>query len=206
MFVSVTFILKHLLHQTSAPGSQSSPWFTVHAPHILTLSGFPPLSHVQTPTLSEPSRTTSLPLPRSPIQDAAKRPNESPQSPGTKRQKVSEKGSPALSPRAQAGGAGVVAQRPPSAQAPAPSVPQPSQTHSQLLQPSHIPLHLVPAPAPSSAKPATHLPTNAPNPTESHAASHPADCRDQWHAWRKCSASMSHANELSEPIYSVLVI
>ncbi|KAG1726263.1 uncharacterized protein EDB91DRAFT_1254405 [Suillus paluster] len=156
---------------TSAPAPQTAPWFTVHTPHILRLSGFPPQAHVQTPKLSELPRTTSLPLPRSPIPDAARRPNESPQTPDTKRQKLSEKSSPALSPRLPGGGAGPVGQRPPSTQVPAPSIQhsaQPSQTHSQMLLPSPIPPHATitstPSPAKPPAAPATHPPTNAPNP------------------------------------------
>lgn len=135
------------------------------------LSGFPPLSHVQTPKLSELSRTTSLPFPRSPIPDAAKRQNESPQTPDTKRQKVSEKNSPAPSPRPPGGGAGPVGQRPPSRQVPTPSIPPsalPSQPHPQLLQPSPIPPRATATPIPSPAKPpaapAAHLSSNAPNP------------------------------------------
>ncbi|KAG1821560.1 uncharacterized protein BJ212DRAFT_1296934 [Suillus subaureus] len=154
---------------TSIPTPQTNPWFTVYAPHILMLSGFPPLSHVQTPKLSELSRTTSLPFPRSQIPDAAKRSNESPQTPDTKRQRVSEKSSPALSPRPPGGGAGPAGQRPPSRQVPTPSVPPsalPPQTHPQLLQPSPIPPHATTTPTPSPAKPSTapvtHPPSNAP--------------------------------------------
>lgn len=135
---------------TSAPAAQISPWFTVYPPHILMLSGFPPLSHVQTPKLN-----------------AIKRPNESPQTPDTKRQKVSEKSSPALSPRPPGGGAGPVGQRPPSRQVPTPSAP-PSQPHSQLLHPSPMPPHATITPVSSPAKPpaapAAHPPTNPPNP------------------------------------------
>lgn len=138
---------------TSAPTPQTIPWFTVYAPHTLMLSGFPPLSHVQTPKLN-----------------AAKRPNESPQTPDTKRQKVGEKSSPALGPRAPGGPIG---QRPPSRQVPTPSVlpstlpPQP-QPHPQLLQPSPKPPHgtttRTPSPAKPPAAPAAHPPSNVPNP------------------------------------------
>ncbi|KAG2076552.1 hypothetical protein BDR04DRAFT_699839 [Suillus decipiens] len=139
---------------TSAPTPQTIPWFTVYAPHTLMLSGFPPLSHVQTPKLN-----------------AAKRPNESPQTPDTKRQKVGEKSSPALGPRAPGGPVG---QRPPSRQVPTPSVlpstlpPQPPQPHPQLLQPSPKPPHgtttRTPSPAKPPAAPAAHPPSNVPNP------------------------------------------
>lgn len=139
---------------TSAPTPPTNPWFTVYAPHILMLSGFPPLSHVQTPKLN-----------------AAKRSNESPQTPDTKRQRVSEKSSPALSPRPPGGGAGPIGQRPPSRQVPTPSVPPsalPLQPHPQLLQPSPIPPHAATTPTPSPAKPpaapAAHPPSNVPNP------------------------------------------
>lgn len=151
---------------TSAPTPQTNPWFTVYAPHTLMLSGFPPLSHVQTPKLS-----------------AAKRSNESPQTPDTKRQRVSEKSSPALSPRPPGGGAGPVGQRPPSRQVLTPSVPPsalPPQPHPQLLQPSPIPPHATTAPAHSPAKlpaaPAAHPPSNAPNtnaPPPTQQTSHP---------------------------------
>lgn len=138
----------------SAPALHTNPWFTVYAPHILMLSGFPPLSHVQTPKLN-----------------AAKRRNESPQTPDTKRQKVGEKSSPAPSPRPPGGGAGSVGQRPPSRQVPTPSIPPsalPSQPHPQLLQPSPIPPRATATPIPSPAKPpaapAAHPSSNAPNP------------------------------------------
>ncbi|KAG2756836.1 hypothetical protein P692DRAFT_20790624 [Suillus brevipes Sb2] len=138
----------------SAPALHTNPWFTVYAPHILMLSGFPPLSHVQTPKLN-----------------AAKRQNESPQTPDTKRQKVNEKSSPAPSPRPPGGGAGPVGQRPPSRQVPTPSIPPsalPSQPHPQLLQPSPIPPRATATPIPSPAKPpaapAAHPSSNAPNP------------------------------------------
>lgn len=138
---------------TSAPAPQTNPWFTVYPPHILMLSGFPPLSHVQTPKLN-----------------VAKRSNESPQTPDTKRQKVSEKSSPALSPRPPGGGAGPVGQRPPSRQVLTPSVPPSTlpQPRPQLLQPSPIPPHATttsaPSPAKPPAKPVAHPPSNAPNP------------------------------------------
>lgn len=136
---------------TSAPTPQTIPWFTVYAPHTLMLSGFPPLSGVQTPKLN-----------------AAKRSNESPQTPDTKRQKVGEKSSPALGPRAPGGPVG---QRPPSRQIPTPSVlpsTLPPQPHPQLLQPSPKPPHATttstPSPAKPPAAPATHPPSNVPNP------------------------------------------
>ncbi|KAG1870716.1 hypothetical protein DFJ58DRAFT_22358 [Suillus subalutaceus] len=167
---------------TSAPTPQTNPWFTVYPPHILMLSGFPPLSHVQTPKLSELSRTTSLSFPRSQIPDAAKRSNESPQTPDTKRQRVSEKSSPALSPRPPGGGAGPIGQRPPSRQVPTPSVPPsvlPPQPNPQLLQPSPIPPHATttstPSPVKPPAAPAAHPHSNGPNPNASFAQhiSHP---------------------------------
>ncbi|KAG1804880.1 uncharacterized protein HD556DRAFT_486865 [Suillus plorans] len=138
---------------TSAPAPQTNPWFTVYPPHVLMLSGFPLLSHVQTPKLN-----------------VAKRSNESPQTPDTKRQKVNEKSSPALSPRPPGGGAGPLGQRPPSRQVLTPSVPPSTlpQPRSQLLQPSPIPPHATttsaPSPAKLPAKPVAHLPSNAPNP------------------------------------------
>lgn len=168
-FMSGALSFKTLLPQTSAPAPQTNPWFTVYPPHILMLSGFPPLSHVQTPKLSELSRTSLL-FPRSQIPDVAKRSNESPQTPDTKRQKVSEKSSPALSPRPPGGGAGPVGQRPPSRQVLTPSVPPSTlpQPRPQLLQPSPIPPHATttsaPSPAKPPAKPVAHPPSNAPNP------------------------------------------
>jgi hypothetical protein len=169
------FVFKSFIPQASTSGSQSSPWFTVHAPHIIMLSGFPPLSHLQTPKLGEPSRTTSHPYPRSPIPDASKRPNEASQSPDTKRQKVVEKASPSLSPRVP-GGAGAVGQRTPQLHAPSVAHPaqpsqqpsqQPPQQSSQPLQSSPIPPHATTAPAPTPGKspvvPAANPLTNAQN-------------------------------------------
>lgn len=139
------------------------------------LSGFPPLSHLQTPKLGEPSRTTSHPYLRSPIPDASKRSNEASQSPDTKRQKVVEKASPSLSPRVP-GGAGAVGQRTPQLHAPSVAHPaqpsqqpsqQPPQQSSQPLQSSPIPPHTTTAPAPTPGKspvvPAANPLTNAPN-------------------------------------------